>query len=70
MEVSAEIVGENVAIEISDNGVGPPPQNNLGRGLTGMRERVRALDGTFELRRHLGRTLVRCRLPLEYSAKP
>jgi two-component system, NarL family, sensor histidine kinase UhpB len=33
-----------------------------------MRERVRALDGTFELHRENGRTLVRCRLPLEQAA--
>jgi two-component system sensor histidine kinase UhpB len=33
-----------------------------------MRERIRALDGTFELLRNDGRTVVRCRLPLEYAA--
>jgi signal transduction histidine kinase len=33
-----------------------------------MRERIRALDGTFELRRENGRTLVCCRLPLESAA--
>ena len=37
----------------------------FGRGLTGMRERIRALDGSFELRREDGWTVVCCRLPLE-----
>jgi two-component system sensor histidine kinase UhpB len=36
----------------------------MGRGLTGMRERVRALGGTFELSRGDGRTCIRCNLPL------
>jgi len=31
-------------------------------------ERVRALNGTFELSRERGRTVVRCRLPLEQEA--
>ena len=35
----------------------------LGRGLTGMLERVRALSGTLQLLREEGRTCVRCRLP-------
>jgi two-component system sensor histidine kinase UhpB len=35
----------------------------MGRGLTGMRERVRALGGTFELTRGDGQTRVRCSLP-------
>jgi signal transduction histidine kinase len=67
MDVNAAIVGHKVAIEIADDGVGFPPDETLGRGLTGMRERVRALDGTFELLRGNGRTLVRCRLPLEHA---
>jgi signal transduction histidine kinase len=64
-DVRAAIDKSEVAIEISDNGVGFPPGNVFGRGLTGMRERVRALDGTFALLREDGRTVVRCRLPLE-----
>lgn len=63
--VRAAIDKSEVAIEISDDGVGFPPDNVFGRGLTGMRERVRALDGTFALLREDGRTVVRCRLPLE-----
>ena len=51
-------------VEISDDGVGFPPDQVFGRGLTGMQERVRALSGTFELLREAGRTRVRCRLPV------
>ena len=68
MEVDAAIAGEDVAIEISDDGIGFTADSAFGRGLTGMRERVRALNGTFELLREKGRTLVRCRLPLEQTA--
>jgi two-component system, NarL family, sensor histidine kinase UhpB len=67
-EVDAGIDGTNVAIAISDDGVGFPPQHAFGRGLTGMHERVRALNGTFEVVREHGRTLVRCRLPIEQAA--
>jgi two-component system, NarL family, sensor histidine kinase UhpB len=68
MDVDAAIAGEDVAIEISDDGIGFTADSALGRGLTGMRERVRALNGTFELLRDKGRTLVRCRLPMEQAA--
>jgi two-component system, NarL family, sensor histidine kinase UhpB len=50
-------------IEISDNGVGMAADAAMGRGLTGMRARVSALGGTFELFRNGGRTRVRCSLP-------
>jgi len=65
LNVSATIADKDIAIEISDDGVGFPPEETFGRGLTGMNERVRALNGTFELVRDQGRTLVRCRLPLD-----
>lgn len=68
MDVSAEIAGAEVAIEISDDGIGISDENGFGRGLTGMRERVRALDGSFEILRCQGRTRVRCRLPLEHGS--
>jgi two-component system sensor histidine kinase UhpB len=63
--VAAAIGSTQVEIEISDDGVGFPPERALGRGLTGMHERVRALNGTFELLSENERTTVRCRLPLE-----
>jgi signal transduction histidine kinase len=68
IEIGARITAEEIEIEISDDGVGLAPEPVFGRGLTGMRERVRALDGSFELRRQDGRTLVRCCLPLEPAA--
>jgi signal transduction histidine kinase len=68
MHVAARIDAGQVAIEISDDGVGLPQRASFGRGLTGMHERVRALNGTFELSREQGRTVVRCRLPLEQEA--
>ena len=68
IDISAAIAGEEVAIEISDDGIGFASESAFGRGLTGMSERVRALNGTFELLRDRGTTLVRCRLPLEHGA--
>jgi two-component system sensor histidine kinase UhpB len=63
MRLQAAVSEGGVLAEISDNGVGMPEDFVIGRGLTGMRERVRALGGTFELSRSEGRTYVRCRLP-------
>jgi two-component system sensor histidine kinase UhpB len=63
MHVAAEIDGAELVVEISDDGIGFPPDRRFGRGLTGMQERVRALSGTLELLREAGRTSVRCRLP-------
>ncbi|WP_375413118.1 histidine kinase [uncultured Bradyrhizobium sp.] len=63
MRLVAKVSGGQVLVEISDNGVGMAADAVIGRGLTGMRERVRALGGTFEFWRNDGRTLVRCNLP-------
>jgi two-component system sensor histidine kinase UhpB len=63
MRLKATVPGNKVVVEISDNGIGMPANVVMGRGLTGMRERVRALGGTFELFRSDGRTCVRCSLP-------
>jgi two-component system sensor histidine kinase UhpB len=65
--VKATLGDKKITIEISDDGIGLPSENAFGRGLTGMNERVRALDGTLELLREDGRTLVRCRLPREHE---
>ena len=64
MRVEAAIKGPQVAVEISDDGIGFPADQPFGRGLTGMHERVRALGGTFEFQRETGRTYIRCRLPV------
>ena len=63
MRLTATVREGQVLAEISDNGVGIAADVVIGRGLTGMRERVRALGGTFQLSRSDGRTYVRCRLP-------
>jgi signal transduction histidine kinase len=67
-DVRAAIDNGEVTIETADDGVGFNPDDVFGRGLTGMRERIRALDGNFAVSRANGRTLVRCRLPLEPAA--
>jgi len=67
--VDAGIKDGQLIVEISDDGVGFPPDCVFGRGLTGMQERVRALNGTLELLRERGRTCVRCRLPAESAAE-
>jgi len=54
------VLAQTVTIEISDDGTGFPDNVSLGRGLTGMSDRIRALDGTLELLRKSGRTVVRC----------
>jgi two-component system, NarL family, sensor histidine kinase UhpB len=63
LHVRAAIEDRELVVEISDNGIGFPADPRLGRGLTGMLERVRALSGTLLLLREDGRTCVRCRLP-------
>jgi len=69
MNVEAFTDNKELAIEISDNGVGFPAESMFGRGLTGMHERVRALSGTFQLLREAGTTRVRCRLPIAASPR-
>ena len=69
MSVEAFTDNKELAIEISDNGVGFPAESMFGRGLTGMHERVRALSGTFQLLREAGKTRVRCRLPIAASPR-
>jgi two-component system, NarL family, sensor histidine kinase UhpB len=63
MRLMARVSEGKVLVEISDNGVGMATDAVIGRGLTGMRERVRALGGAFELSRGDGRTYIRCSLP-------
>jgi two-component system sensor histidine kinase UhpB len=58
----------HVFIEVTDNGVGLPLDYRPGRGITGMRERVRALGGVFSLSREHGVTRVAAELPFEPPA--
>ena len=64
LNVVAKMHDHAVTIEVSDDGVGFPDNVSLGRGLTGMSDRSRALDGKLDLLREEGRTIVRCWLPL------
>jgi two-component system sensor histidine kinase UhpB len=68
INVKAAVEAGELLLEISDDGVGFPKGHVFGRGLTGMRERVRALGGTFELLREGRLTSVRCRLPVSSAA--
>jgi two-component system sensor histidine kinase UhpB len=63
MKVKGAIEADELLLEVSDDGIGMPQGHAFGRGLTGMRERVRALGGTFEILREGGLTCIRCRLP-------
>ena len=64
LKVKTEVANDAILVEIADNGVAGPLEPKFGRGLTGMRERLRALDGTFEYSRANGWTTIRCSLPL------
>lgn len=63
MEVKAAVNNMEIVIEVSDNGRGFEDQV-FGRGLIGMQERVRALDGSLDVLRSGGRSKILCRLPL------
>jgi two-component system sensor histidine kinase UhpB len=67
--VEADARDGGIVVEISDNGIGLAPGTTLGRGQTGLHERVRALSGSFELSRKKDRTIIRCLLPFG-SARP
>lgn len=64
LRVTTEVANDAILIDVSDNGASAPLQPKFGRGLTGMRERLRALQGTFEYIRSDGWTTIRCSLPL------
>jgi len=68
VHLRADLRDGHALIEARDNGNGLPADISLGRGLTGMRERVRALSGTLDLFGDDGGTCVRCRLPVEPPA--
>jgi two-component system, NarL family, sensor histidine kinase UhpB len=70
LSVVAAMRDQAVTIEVSDDGVGFPDNVSLGRGLTGMSDRSRALDGKLDLLREGGRTMVRCWLPVSPQSLP
>jgi signal transduction histidine kinase len=57
----------DILIEIADDGR-RTPDIKFGRGLTGMSERVRALDGKLQFAREDEHTIVRCSLPMPHDA--
>jgi signal transduction histidine kinase len=67
VELSAS--DDNVTLLIEDDGVGIPEdaqKNRLSHGITGMRQRVRALHGEFSIgRRPEGGTLIEVNIPLD-----
>jgi two-component system sensor histidine kinase UhpB len=62
---SVRVEGATVHIEVSDNGRGFAENLIVGRGITGMRERVRALGGTFHLERRTDSTVVEAIVPID-----
>jgi signal transduction histidine kinase len=66
--VRLEYGGDQLTVQVDDDGMNPsvPPVLTAGRGITGMRERVQALNGTFEAGPRPGRGFrVRARFPIE-----
>jgi signal transduction histidine kinase len=70
LSVVAAMRDQAVTIEVSDDGIGFPDSVSLGRGLAGMSDRSRALDGELEVLREGGRTTVRCWLPVNPQSSP
>ncbi|TXN82186.1 HAMP domain-containing protein [Methylobacterium sp. WL8] len=52
-------------VSIADDGAGFDPDHGTGLGLSGMRERVEALDGTFVLDKHPPGAVVRIIIPVD-----
>lgn len=64
MSVKTEVTNGAILVEVADNGTTAPREPKFGRGLTGMQERIRALEGKFNYIRADGWTTIRCSLPL------
>ncbi|MGA2021163.1 MAG: PAS domain S-box protein [Candidatus Sulfotelmatobacter sp.] len=67
--------GDRIVVEVQDRGKGIPAEKlqrltkvgQVGVGFNGMRERLRQLGGTLEIRSEENGTLVRAILPIEHS---
>jgi two-component system sensor histidine kinase UhpB len=72
LEVSVVVAGAFLQLQVGDNGVGQicQFQSNGHYGLSGMRERVQALDGSFELRQCQPSGIeIRVRLPFTQAQR-
>lgn len=63
VEAAAAQKGGVVHVEIRDDGTGLPAEHRIGLGLSGMRERVEALQGTFTLDNAAPGAIVRIAIP-------
>ena len=69
-KVELELVqtGDGVSLVISDDGIGMPAEaqtHRLSHGISGMRQRVRALGGEFSIHSTIGRgTMIEVNVPL------
>ncbi len=74
VNVDLAVTADSVKLLIEDDGVGIPDdaQNNLlSHGITGMRQRVRALHGQFSIaRRGKGGTAIKVTIPIEPVTEP
>ena len=64
VEAGAVEAAGRLTVTIRDNGTGIPPEHGTGLGLSGMRERVEALDGTFTLDNAGPGAIVRITIPV------
>ncbi|KAB1073951.1 ATP-binding protein [Methylobacterium planeticum] len=60
-----DLDGAALSVTVADDGSGLAPEHGIGLGISGMRERVGALDGTFALDNAAPGTVVRISIPLD-----
>ncbi len=70
VEATAEQRNDTVYVEIRDDGTGIPTEHRIGLGLSGMRERVEALQGTFTLDNIGPGAIVRIAIPIPPGQSP
>ena len=58
IEITLSLHQDGVCLEVNDDGVGLPPEHRHGFGLQGMRERIQALGGHWQLESHLGTRVI------------